>query len=420
MLQYLIQTIETMMGCAILAAFLFAVAYGDEAGARRSRAPMAALLGAAAGAAFAAILAWMIHETALINRTLLNIGILSVSIAACFVFIPLLWGAFRKRAPRVYETALCASLSLLCASLLAYRLPTVLLYPTQFLLAGESVFSTNFLFKSVGYLAGLLITLLSAAALFRTRRGMPDRLLRSLLTACLAIHLADWFSTVAQALLARRIIPRSDALFAFVKATVNNENWSLFLVLLVTLPLPILLWAIHIRPRGHFGNPAEHRKIKSTARRIRRQSALILACYLLSVLSLTVVKAYDQREVTLSPAEPMTITDDRITIPIENIDDGHLHRFAYISTEGIEVRFIVIKKNASAWGVGLDACDICGATGYYERDDDVICKLCDVVMNKQTIGFKGGCNPVPLAYEVTDGNMIVRIQDLENEQKRFR
>jgi uncharacterized membrane protein len=115
----------------------------------------------------------------------------------------------------------------------------------------------------------------------------------------------------------------------------------------------------------------------------------------------------------------MAIAGNEIIIPIEQVDDGRLHRFAYTASDGTEVRFIVIKKNAVAYGVGLDACDICGNTGYYERKDEVICRLCDVVMNKSTIGFKGGCNPVPLAYSLRDGKMVVRIEDLENEKSRF-
>jgi hypothetical protein len=47
-------------------------------------------------------------------------------------------------------------------------------------------------------------------------------------------------------------------------------------------------------------------------------------------------------------------------------------------------------------------------------------QLCDVVMNKSTIGFKGGCNPVPLAYLVRDGAMIVQTGDLETEKGRFK
>ncbi|MDR2132062.1 MAG: Fe-S-containing protein [Clostridiales Family XIII bacterium] len=420
MLQYLIQTTEHSMSAAVLVAMLFIFAHGAGGAEPPRRAPAFALAGALAGLGAAAILSLLIHTTVWINREFLNIGILSVSGAACLAFVPLSLGAFRERAPCAREAALNASLSLLCASLLVYCLPTVMLYPTEFLLAGESVFSTDFLFKSIGYLAGLLIALLTAFALFGARRGIPDRLLRAVLTACLLIDLADRLSTIVQFLLARRIIPMSKGVFEFVKVTVNYDNWFLYLILLFTLPLPVLLWAWGARPRGHWENPAQHRKLKAAARGIRRRSALIFLCYILSVVNLTAVRAYEQREVTLSPAEPMNMAGARITIPIENIDDGHLHRFAYMSSEGIEVRFIVIKKNESAWGVGLDACDICGATGYYEREDEVICKLCDVVMNKATIGFKGGCNPVPLAYEISDGAMVVLTQDLENEQRRFK
>ena len=83
------------------------------------------------------------------------------------------------------------------------------------------------------------------------------------------------------------------------------------------------------------------------------------------------------------------------------------------------MRFIVIKKNEASYGVGLDACDICGETGYYERDGQVVCKLCDVVMNKSTIGFKGGCNPIPLAYTMANGQMVIKTGDLEAEKSRF-
>ena len=71
------------------------------------------------------------------------------------------------------------------------------------------------------------------------------------------------------------------------------------------------------------------------------------------------------------------------------------------------------------YGVGLDACDICGVAGYYERNNDIICKRCDVVMNKATIGFKGGCNPVPFPYEIADMKIIIRKADLEAEKNRF-
>ena len=39
---------------------------------------------------------------------------------------------------------------------------------------------------------------------------------------------------------------------------------------------------------------------------------------------------------------------------------------------------------------------------------------CDVVMNKGTIGFKGGCNPIPFEYKVHDQKIKIDIEVLEN------
>jgi uncharacterized membrane protein len=41
-------------------------------------------------------------------------------------------------------------------------------------------------------------------------------------------------------------------------------------------------------------------------------------------------------------------------------------------------------------------------------------------MNTSTIGFKGGCNPIPLAYTMRGGNMIIQIADLEAQRGKFK
>ena len=85
------------------------------------------------------------------------------------------------------------------------------------------------------------------------------------------------------------------------------------------------------------------------------------------------------------------------------------------------IRFIIIKKpNSSSYGIGLDACDICGETGYFERNGQVVCKLCDVVMNINTIGFKGGCNPKVIDYSIKDGQIIVPKSTLLEHESDFK
>ena len=106
---------------------------------------------------------------------------------------------------------------------------------------------------------------------------------------------------------------------------------------------------------------------------------------------------------------------------MESVSDGHLHRFEYQTENNVSVRWIVVKKPGSAsFGTGLDACEVCGNAGYFERNGQVVCRRCDVVMNINTIGFKGGCNPIPLSYEVRDGNLVFRLADILAGEREFR
>ena len=142
---------------------------------------------------------------------------------------------------------------------------------------------------------------------------------------------------------------------------------------------------------------------------------------MLSLSTLTWVNAIDSRPVELSPVEESVVQGDQVYVALTQVEDGHLHRFAYTTPDGYTVRFIVVKKpNGSSYGVGLDACDICGETGYFERDGQIVCKLCDVVMNVNTIGFKGGCNPIVIDYSVESGYIIVPTSTLIEHQEEFK
>ena len=127
----------------------------------------------------------------------------------------------------------------------------------------------------------------------------------------------------------------------------------------------------------------------------------------------------NNRTVELSTPVELAVNDRKISMPLETVNDGHLHRFSYTTENGTQVRYIVIRKSESAYGVALDACDICGASGYYERNGQIVCILCDVVMNIGTIGMPGGCNPVPLDHEIMDGKIVIDTADLEAEAHRF-
>ena len=134
---------------------------------------------------------------------------------------------------------------------------------------------------------------------------------------------------------------------------------------------------------------------------------------------MTAIKKKANTLVQLSPSEEYQISGNRIFIPLEQVSDGHLHRFSWTTPKGKTVRFIIVQKKGMNFGIGFDACEVCGNVGYYERKNEVVCNRCDVVMNKNTIGLKGGCNPIPLESYIEEGGIVILTENLERESSRF-
>jgi uncharacterized membrane protein len=113
----------------------------------------------------------------------------------------------------------------------------------------------------------------------------------------------------------------------------------------------------------------------------------------------------------LSPAQAVTFVNGQVSIPLSQVQDGDLHR--YQATEnGVEVRFWLYQKPDGKIATVLDACEICGAVGFYKSSNGVICKNCAAPINPQSVGMAGGCNPIPLKAETTADAVIIQEADL--------
>ena len=285
---------------------------------------------------------------------------------------------------------------------------------------GESAVSTLVLYRLIGYLLGIVFIVLASLSIYKPLIKLSDIELNITVIASLCILGITQIVVIIQRLYSLRIIPRNNFIFWFIAMVVNNGNFFIFAVIVFIMFAPILLWKKNIKITEAYNNNAELRKIKAKKRNAKRWARFSLSLLVISVFSLSFLRFYVDREVPLSPPENYTIADGMAVISLEQLEDDKLHRYEYITEKGIGMRFIAIKKSEGSYGVGLDACDICGPSGYFERNNEVICKLCDVVMNKATIGFPGGCNPVPIPYIVHDGNIKIKISDLESEAHRFK
>ncbi len=57
----------------------------------------------------------------------------------------------------------------------------------------------------------------------------------------------------------------------------------------------------------------------------------------------------------------------------------------------------MIIKKPDGWGTALDACRICGAEGYRQDGQNVVCRHCGSAIYVPSIGQAGGCNPIGVA-----------------------
>jgi len=370
--------------------------------------------GCVLGMMAALVYAILKRNTGIAVREFYDLGVI---IGWCIIAIPLLICLSFKKSLFLNSLLLVIATGLITAQCL----PNILLYPFEFDVGMESIFNNDYLFKWVGYGFALIVCVLLGLFVYRLCARFSTRFVTAITTLAIIIFTAQNAVNLLQILIVRRFISPQKWMMELVIFILAHVNLFTFIFMVLVLLLSILLYTKSKTISLVGSNPAQVRKLKASLRRDRRTSLLLMAGIAITAYTVTRARYIFEKGVELTPAEPVTPNvDGLIVIPLDRVNDGNLHRYGYQATDGTLVRFIVIKKSENAYGVGFDACDICGASGYYQRGNQVVCILCDVVMNIATIGFSGGCNPVPLKYEILNGNMIIRPAHLEAEKSRFK
>ena len=370
-----------------------------------------------------------------VNRQTVGLFTLPVAIVLAVLFLALIAVRSRRvrsllpgdaddeaRAASSMETAVSGDTlvrivgALYIAAALFRAVPTAMNQAVMMLSGGVEIYSTPVVLALVGYVLAWVLVCFVAWVSYRlcswNNRVWPAAFI---LIALLANHSL----MVVRILKAKRWISTSKDIWAVMSWFINNEAVFTIAAGLALCAVVVLTWLASRSIPTVGANPAEGRLGRARSRLYKSMAGTAALGYLCGALLITVGVAYGSQEIELSPPESYSVVDDQVSVNLADISDGHLHRFEYTTSGGVKVRFIVIQKSGSSFGVGLDACDICGPTGYYEKDGKVICKLCEVAMNIATIGFKGGCNPIPIDYKVSNGTLTVPISALEASASVF-
>jgi uncharacterized membrane protein len=111
-----------------------------------------------------------------------------------------------------------------------------------------------------------------------------------------------------------------------------------------------------------------------------------------------------------------------LTYSQDQFSDGKAHHYKHKTSDGVNIRYFIIKSSDGVVRAAFDACDVCFAEGkgYTQKGDFMVCNNCGRKFQSARINeVSGGCNPAPLNRTVKDGKVMLRTEDIEKGKKYF-
>jgi high-affinity iron transporter len=208
-------------------------------------------------------------------------------------------------------------------------------------------------------------------------------------------------------------LPSSKSEMAIVGPIVKNDLFFFVFIFGAAALLIFREWqsATHASAVTRAAGEAEKRLLEAQNRRQRRWMAAAASACLIVILALTADFIYARANSARPSVTQLTAQNNQVRVPISEVQDGSMHLFATDLGGGQTVRFMIIKK-PDGWGTALDACRICGAEGYRQDGQNVVCRHCGSAIYVPTIGQAGGCNPIGVPSHVDGTDLVMDISAL--------
>jgi len=207
-------------------------------------------------------------------------------------------------------------------------------------------------------------------------------------------------------------LPSSKTEMAVLGPIVANELFFFVFVFGAAALMIVREWqaASHNKATTAVTNDAERRLMESQNRRQRRWMIAAASMSLAVILALTADFIYAKVNSAPPQARAVEAVNGIVKVPVAEVQDGNLHLFT-LKANGQTIRFMVIKK-PNGYGTALDACLICGAEGYRQDGQNVICRHCASAIYIPSIGQKGGCNPIGFTSQVNGDDVVIDVSSV--------
>jgi high-affinity iron transporter len=269
----------------------------------------------------------------------------------------------------------------------------------------------------IGTLAGIAAAVAVGLFFFKGTLKIPLHRFFAATTTILWLVTAQLALTGLHELSEARWLPSSKQEMALIGPIVRNEIFFFVFIFGAAVLLILREWltASHAKiAASATASDAEKRLLASQQRRQRNWMIAAASACLSVILVLTADFIYVKANSAPPSARAVAASGagkDELRVPTSEVQDGNLHLFTVhvLDPTGEQsLRFLVIKK-PQGWGVALDACRICGAEGYRQDGQNVVCRHCGSAIYVPTIGESGGCNPIGVPFRVDGPDIVVNV-----------
>jgi FTR1 family protein len=289
---------------------------------------------------------------------------------------------------------------------------------TVLLLYGVVRLDTSSILEALGAVLGIGLAVLFGVSFVRGTIRVNLKQFFQMTTVILMVVVVQLTITGLHELSESQILPASSREMAIVGPVVKNDIFFFVTILALAAAMMLLEWRKRRAPRTEGLAGAALRKAQWSARRERTWMVASCAASCVFILLITAEFVYARQAAELSPAQLVTLQNGAVRIPVASVSDGALHRFE-VEDDGVGVGFIVMEKPDKTLAVALNACEICGTQGYYQKGGEIICRNCGSAIVPATIGIRGGCNPIPLQSRVEGDTLVIDRAALDPAERTF-
>ncbi|KAB2948494.1 MAG: Iron permease FTR1 family protein [Candidatus Methanoperedens nitroreducens] len=177
----------------------------------------------------------------------------------------------------------------------------------------------------------------------------------------------------------------------------------------------------------------EKRKALGAMRKERNRKITV------GIVTAFLIFAFVSAQISALPAgvdpkpEKVSAAGGVVKIPIASASDGNLHKYVcdmqhaageacpmHGSSGEANVRILAMTKSDGSAAVAYDACALCGAAGYVQEGDELICKRCGAPINRDSLEMGGGCNPIPLNSTLEGEQIVIKTGDIKEKADLFK